>query len=170
MAQGTRLSYSHGDRTEEPPSRLGLSNASAAIFQLDDGRYLLQLRDDIETIWYPAHWGAFGGAVEDGEDPEMALRRELKEEIDFEPVELTYFTTFTFDFSFVGCGKYDRTFFVGTMSSSQVSDLVLREGLDMRAFTAVEVFGLEKVVPYDAFAIHLHINKKRIEHDIRQNV
>ena len=42
-------------------SRLSVGDASAAIIILEDGRYLLQLRDDIELIWYPGHWGCFGG-------------------------------------------------------------------------------------------------------------
>ena len=42
---------------------LSVGDACAAIILLEDGRYLLQLRDDIESIWYPGHWGCFGGAV-----------------------------------------------------------------------------------------------------------
>ena len=54
----------------------------AALLVLDDGRYVMQLRDAIPRIFYPGHWGCFGGAVEAGEEPEQALRRELAEEND----------------------------------------------------------------------------------------
>ena len=37
---------------------------SVALAMLQrDGRWLLQLRDDIDTIIYPGHWGLFGGPV-----------------------------------------------------------------------------------------------------------
>ena len=46
------------------------------------GKWLLQLRDDIEGIIAPGCWGLFGGHVEPGESIEAGLRRELNEEID----------------------------------------------------------------------------------------
>ena len=49
-----------------------------------DGRWLLQLRDDIEGILYPGQWALFGGHLDPGETPEVALRRELEEEINWE--------------------------------------------------------------------------------------
>ena len=45
----------------------------------------LQLRDDIDTIIYPGHWGLFGGHVEPGETPAEAVQRELEEEISWSP-------------------------------------------------------------------------------------
>ena len=46
-----------------------------------EGRWLLQLRDDIAGIVAPGCWGLFAGHLEPGESPEEALRRELWEEI-----------------------------------------------------------------------------------------
>ena len=43
---------------------LRASDAVAALIVLDDGRYLMQKRDDFPAIWYPGHWGLFGGGVE----------------------------------------------------------------------------------------------------------
>ena len=48
-----------------------------------DGRWLLQLRDDIEGILYPGQWALFGGHLDPGETPEVALKRELEEEINW---------------------------------------------------------------------------------------
>jgi 8-oxo-dGTP pyrophosphatase MutT (NUDIX family) len=56
-----------------------------------DGRFLMQLRDDIQTILYPGVWGLFGGHLERGEDPEIGLKREIKEEITYEVPSLTKF-------------------------------------------------------------------------------
>lgn len=61
-----------------------------AILYRDD-RVFLQLRDDNPAIVHPGVWGFFGGHLEAGETPEMALRRELKEEIGFIPARVRYF-------------------------------------------------------------------------------
>ena len=55
-----------------------------------DGRWLMQLRDEIPTIVAPGCWGLFGGHLDPGETPEQALRRELLEEISWQPNELEF--------------------------------------------------------------------------------
>lgn len=50
-----------------------------------DGRWLMQLRDEIPTIVAPGCWGLFGGHLDPGETPEQALRRQLLEEISWQP-------------------------------------------------------------------------------------
>jgi 8-oxo-dGTP diphosphatase len=54
------------------------------------GRWLMQLRDDVPGIVAPGCWGLFGGHLDPGETPEQALRRELLEEISWQPQELRY--------------------------------------------------------------------------------
>ena len=58
-------------------------NASAAIIINKYDQVLLQLRDDREGIFFPNHWGFFGGGCEDGEDFSESLIRELEEELTF---------------------------------------------------------------------------------------
>ena len=50
-----------------------------------DEQWLLQLRDDVETIIHPGYWGLFGGHLEPGETAEEAVQRELEEEISWSP-------------------------------------------------------------------------------------
>ena len=53
-----------------------------------DGRWLMQLRDEIPNLVAPGCWGLFGGHLDPGETPEQALRRELLEEISWQPPAL----------------------------------------------------------------------------------
>lgn len=138
-------------------SRLEFSNAVAALIVVrEDERYLMQLRDDKPGIFYPDHWGLFGGAVEEGETPEDALRRELDEELGFVPEQLTYFTDLDFDVSTFGLGRRWRKFYEVSIAVAQLDRLRLGEGQKMEAVPVSELLVDRRVVPYDSFAIWLH--------------
>jgi 8-oxo-dGTP diphosphatase len=61
----------------------------SAILWTDDRRVLLQQRDDRPDLRYADCWTLFGGQVEDGEDPDTAIRRELAEELELTDQPLT---------------------------------------------------------------------------------
>ena len=47
--------------------RLRPADAAAALIVVGaDGHYLMQLRDQKAGIFYPGHWGLFGGAIDPG--------------------------------------------------------------------------------------------------------
>lgn len=138
------------------PAELRFRDAVAAILTVDDGRYLVQLRDDRPGVFYPGHWGLFGGAIEPGETPEAALRRELEEEIAFSPVDLRPFTRMDFDFSPFDAGRCVRLFYEGMIEAARLPDLRLGEGQRMEAVHLPELLIERPVAPYDSFALWMH--------------
>ena len=136
------------------PQLLRPADAAAAVIVLDDGRYLLQLRDQKPGIFYPGHWGLFGGAIDANETPVMALARELREEIGLEVNHPRLLTNFSFTFG--RYGRIQRHFYEVAIRANILSELQLREGAEMRAFSGSDILTRSRVVPYDSFAIWLH--------------
>jgi len=147
-------------RNESPPEKLSVSDAVAVLLLLDDGRVVLQHRDDLPTIWYPDHWGLFGGAVEPGEKPLDALRREVFEELELEfTTEPTYLTRFDFDLGSVGLRSCYRIYYVARMTQAELDRVVLHEGKAVKPFSPDVASRDLKLVPYDAFALCLYTKK-----------
>jgi 8-oxo-dGTP diphosphatase len=106
-----------------------ISVAIGIIYQ--DGKYLMQLRDDLPHIVYPGVWGFFGGHIEPGEAPEIGLRRELVEEINYVAPILT-------KFRFYQTGNYLRHIFSCPLTVS-ITELELNEGWDLKLLTIKEI-------------------------------
>lgn len=145
----------------EPNLQAG--NAVAAILLAEGGRYVLQLRDDVPHIWYPGHWGVFGGRVDPGEDEPAALRRELHEELELEidATRARLFTRFEFDLQPLGLELYFRSCYEVIVSPAEFGRLVLHEGAAMRSIAGDEMLAM-RLVPYDGFALFLHHRQKRL--------
>lgn len=145
--------------------RLRPQHAAVALITVEDGRYLLQLRDAKPDIFYPGHWGTFGGGVDDGETDLAALARELDEELALviDPAEAEYFTRMDFDLSFAGRGVVRRAYYRVRLPFATIEELRLGEGADMGLFTGEAALTLPRIVPYDAYAIWLHENRDLIE-------
>ena len=99
-----------------------MSEVAIAMIECD-GRWLLQLRDDIEGILYPGQWALFGGHLDPGETPEAALRRELEEEINWAGSDLAPWFE-------LRDGQRIRHFFRGPLAVP-FGSLTLLEGQDM---------------------------------------
>ena len=139
--------------------------AVAAILIAPDGRFLLQLRDDKPGIFYPDHWGCFGGALEpEDETPSGGLRREIREELGLDlPASSFYeFTEFTFDFSFAGRGVLKRKFYISHLTAAQISVVRLGEGADVRLFDSLTALTEIRLIPYDSFALWLYHARDRL--------
>ena len=95
--------------------------------------YLLQLRDFKSSIIYPGHWGAFGGEVEGGESPEIAVGRELIEEIGYSPKSFSFFREVCIDDH-----ELNLHIFYCNMNVS-LAKLNLMEGVEMGLFSVEQI-------------------------------
>lgn len=149
----------------DDPTPLNPGNAVAAILLTPDTRYLLQHRDRRAGIFFPDHWGCFGGGVDSADSDRMAaLKRELTEELGLavEDPSIAYFTDLTFDMSFCGMGRIYRTFYEIRLAADQVASLRLAEGSELRAVSAREALGGLRLTPYDSFVLWMHANRTRL--------
>ncbi len=138
------------------------TNAVAALLLLDDSRYIMQLRDVKPHIFYPGHWGLFGGALDEGETEADALRRELHEELGFTPRNLSRFVRLDFDLSAIGAGKLYRAVYEVPVTQMEFATFALREGLACQALTPRDILTELRVTPYDSFAVWLHYARERL--------
>jgi 8-oxo-dGTP pyrophosphatase MutT (NUDIX family) len=143
-------------------STLHLRDAVAALIVVGGGRYLLQHRDDIRGIWYPDHWGCFGGAVDPGETADEAIARELEEELGWCPAGLVPFTQFDFDLDPLQLGRFFRKYYAAAIEADDIGRIRLGEGRAVRACAADEVLCDLRLAPYDAFALYLHIRQAHL--------
>ncbi len=114
-----------------PPSFQVQAAVAIAILH-QDGKFLMQLRDDIPTIIYPGYWAFFGGHLEPGELPEEGLRRELAEEIGYTPDRVEEFTWY-------GDSQLIRYVYHAPLTVP-IEALELNEGWDMGLWTPEDVY------------------------------
>ncbi|WP_309736837.1 NUDIX hydrolase [Chamaesiphon sp. OTE_75_metabat_556] len=106
-----------------------------------EGKFLMQLRDNIPTILYPGLWGLFGGHIEAGETPEVAVEREVLEEIGYQLKEPKKFACYSDD-------RVIRHIFYAPLTVD-LDRLVLTEGWDFGLITPAQI---EAGVAYSAIA------------------
>ena len=125
--------------------------AAMLLIVTDDGRLLLHHRDDKPGIAHPGCWPGFGGAVEDGESVEEALRREVLEETGL-VIEGARLLTEAVDVE--GGGRLVSLFYViGGISPEQIE---LHEGAGVGAHSLDELEDLD-VTPFVRRAITSHL-------------
>ncbi|MFM5999181.1 MAG: NUDIX hydrolase [Dolichospermum sp.] len=107
-----------------------LVNVAVAILYREN-KFLMQLRDNIPNIIAPGCWALFGGHIEPGETPEIAVQREVLEEIGY---ELTAFS----QFGIYSDQKAVRYVFQAPLLVP-LDQLVLYEGWDLDLLTAEDI-------------------------------
>lgn len=122
----------------------------SALLVNPDSKLVIQLRDDKPGLLFPNCWSTLGGAIDPGETPEAAMRRELIEEIEFCP-PLCFWKTVELQNMFGDVLVVSEvSAFIGQLDRD-ISAINLREGQRLGAFAADEIdglacaFGLEKL-------------------------
>ncbi len=103
------------------------------------GKILMQHRDNKETIAYPNYWGLFGGHVEEGEDPEYAIVREVEEELGMKIRSPKLLLSFE--------NEGDEEFVFAYNIDYDTSNLKLNEGQGVD-FLSLEDLSRKRVVPW----------------------
>lgn len=108
---------------------------------------LLHHRDDKPGIANPGCWAGFGGAVEDGETVEEALRREVAEETGLMITDPVFLTDAV---DYEGDGRLVSLFYI--IGDYQPDDIDLREGAGVGIHRIENLPGL-KISPFVRRAI-----------------
>jgi 8-oxo-dGTP pyrophosphatase MutT (NUDIX family) len=103
--------------------------AIAILYQ--ENKFLMQLRDNIPSILYPGYWALFGGHIEEGESPDIAVKREILEEIGYDFADFCEFGCYWDD-------KVIRHVFHAPLLVG-LDQLVLNEGWDMGLLTPEDI-------------------------------
>ena len=137
-------------------------HVAAALLVTPDGRYLMQHRDDVPHIMLPGHWACFGGAIEPGESPEEAMRRELEEEIEFRAREVEAFTEMLVLLPLDPPRRDRMSFFAVPILGPELDGLVLHEGQGKALFSPEALAAEPRVAPWDLAAVLMHARQSAL--------
>jgi|SRR3989344_2584543 len=111
-----------------------MNQSVCILFENDDRKILLLLRDDKPSIPYPNRWDIPGGVVEQGESPEEAIIREMKEEIELDLKDFRVFKVFPWE------DRRETVFF--KKLNLDIRATHLHEGQRIRWFTKNELLSM----------------------------
>jgi len=117
---------------------------AAVLVPCRNGKFLLQLRADTVPRW-PGYWGTFGGGIEQGEDINAALRREMHEELGYKVRNPQF--AFTQELP-----RGRKHVFYEQWDGTEQYHLDPRESVDHRWCTLSEAHQL-KIIPHDLEAL-----------------
>ena len=113
-----------------------MKKIAAIILENDNGEFLLALRDNKPGIPFPNHWDLIGGHVEEGETPEEALVREVKEELDIDLKEYSFFKIY----ECLNGDAYENTKYIYTGKINiPIEEVTLLEGERPQYFRREEI-------------------------------
>jgi 8-oxo-dGTP diphosphatase len=113
-----------------------MKRIAAIILENDNGEFLLALRDNKPGIPFPNHWDLIGGHVEEGETPEEALVREVKEELDIDLKEYSFFKIYE---CLTGDAYENTKYIYSGKINIPIEEVTLLEGERPQYFTREEI-------------------------------
>jgi 8-oxo-dGTP diphosphatase len=113
-----------------------MKEIAAIILENDKGEFLLALRDKKPGIPFPDHWDLIGGHVEDGETPEQALVREVKEELNIDLKDYTFYRKYE---CLTGDAYENTKYIYSGRLNLPIEEITLLEGERPQFFTKDEI-------------------------------
>jgi 8-oxo-dGTP diphosphatase len=117
-----------------------MKKIAAVILENDKGEFLLYLRDNKPGIPFPDHWDLIGGHVEEGETPEQALVREVKEELGIELLNYRFFKTYE---CYNGDAYENIKYIYSGKINIPIEEITLYEGVRAQYFSKEEIPGVK---------------------------
>lgn len=116
-----------------------MKEIAAIILENDKGELFLALRDNKPGIPFPNHWDLIGGHVEKGETPDEALVREVKEELDIDLLDYTFYKKYE---CLEGDAYPNIKFIYSGMINIPIEEITLLEGERAQYFSREEIQNL----------------------------
>lgn len=113
-----------------------MKQIAAIILENDKGEILLYLRDNKPDIPFPNHWDLIGGHVEEGETPEEALLREVKEELDIDLTDYTFYKKYE---CLSGDAYENIKYIYSGKINLPIEEVTLLEGVRPQYFSKAEI-------------------------------
>jgi ADP-ribose pyrophosphatase len=113
-----------------------MKEIAAIILENDNGEFLLYLRDNNPDIPFPNHWDLIGGHVEEGETPEVALVREVKEELDIDLKDYTFYKKYE---CLTGDAYENIKYIYSGKINLPIEEVTLLEGVRPQYFSRAEI-------------------------------
>ena len=113
-----------------------ISKAVKAIIYREDGSLLMQQRDNDIELPFANCWNFFGGSIHTGELVEVALERELKEELGLIP---GFVSSQLFEWEYFGDWQSTINYFFPVKCEVDITDIKLQEGQNLRWFKLDEL-------------------------------
>jgi 8-oxo-dGTP diphosphatase len=113
-----------------------MKEIAAIILENNKGEFLLYLRDNKPDIPFPDHWDLIGGHIEEGETPEDALVREVKEELDIDLKEYVFYKKYECLYG----DAYDNIKYIYSWKINlPIKEVTLLEGVRPQYFSRSEI-------------------------------
>ena len=141
-------------------------NASCAIIKDKKNNFLLQKRDNKKGIFFPNHWGLFGGAKNNNETYLSTVKREINEELGIKSKNTFFFMNLKFDMKNIINKEINRYCYISEFNDLRSLKIKLTEGEKYKIFNKKDLINFiskkNLIVPYDNLVIWFYLNKKKL--------